>query len=332
MRRLLHVLGRCALLLLSASAIGACGSGGGEVVAKVGELQITKAMLDHWASMPGVVGSPGARYFERSAPGSASPRRQALLFLISAERTVAEAREEGVDVSDAQAESALRLLSAEKTAGMAIEPDTLPADLDSLVSASGETSPDRTWITKVYLLAERLRQRQLTQAEEDVSPSQLTAYYSQNKASFHLPERRKVAVILTWKKSDIETAKREIESGRNLLQVMHSRDDEPAVGGIKVLALRTLKHPFERAYFAAKPGVLTGPGYLELYYLFEVLAIKPPRQQPLSEVQATIRKKLAAGLDGQAVASLAGALDRHWLARTRCASGLAVALCGGPLS
>jgi len=98
------------------------------------------------------------------------------------------------------------------------------------------------------------------------------------------------------------------------------RDDEPEVGGMKSnLTRRNLLHTYEQNYFRAKPHVLVGPLKSEIYYLFEVTAVKPPRQQTLREVEATQTK---ANRRTRAFAPHArcSRARRKWPVRASCAS------------
>lgn len=144
-----------------------------------------------------------------------------------------------------------------------------------------------------------------------------------------VPERRNVEVNETFRKAKIDKAKQEIDAGQDLVSVVKRRNDEPDVGGSKFgLVRHSLPHGYEDNYFKAKPHVLVGPLKDEIYYLFEVTAIVPARQQTLGEVLATIRQRLIVGAHRYVFTNLVRALNEKWKRKTRCRAAYMVNQCG----
>jgi len=334
MSKLARVVVSCSAVLLSIIGISSCGGGSDEIVARVGRAAITKPEFEHWLSVGAATGatrlySPATQASARDPRSYATQKQQTLSFLISSTRTIGEAAEKGIDVSDTQAKAALDRLRYERIYGTTT-PLPKEAELQSLLSGKGETPSDRLWIVKVHLLVAKLEQRQLVEAEQKITYAQLASYYAKNRRRFVVPERRDVEVIETFRKAKIETAKREIQSGQSLHGVVQRRNDEPDVGGsLRGLSRRALRHGYENNYFRAKPGVLVGPLKSEIYYLFEVTAVMPARQQTLEEVQAKIRRELISGAQRRVFANTVRALDERWRSKTFCATGYAVEQCAG---
>jgi hypothetical protein len=311
---------------LSMISLTGCGTKSGEVIARVGDSAITKATLEHWLSVANSTAGPA-----RSHDSSGYVPRQTILgFLLSAERTIGEAREDGIVVKPSEAYAALETIEFERSNGLSATP--LPEPQNLLLDKAKRTA-DRAWIIRVNLLAEKVARRRLSQAELAISDAQIKTYYRTHKRDFVLPERRDVAVIQAFHKATADIAKREIESGRSLLSVVRRRNDEPDVGGLKRnLSRRGLRHAYEDNYFSAHPHVLVGPLKAEIYYLFEVTAVVPSRQQQIAEVQSAIRRKLVAGTQRQLLNDLLHGLDKRWRSRTRCRAAYLVAQCGGELT
>jgi PPIC-type PPIASE domain len=318
---------------LVAIGLSGCGAASGEVVARVGTVVITKGVFDHWRQIVASM-SPTRRFaatgqtLARALIDGGSAKQRTLAFLIFSARTIGEAADDDIEATDAEVKSALARYRYERVygTGTALSRD---AALQVVLSDKAETRSDRSWIVKVSLLATKVAQRQLREAEGKVTRAQLARYYARRKKHFVTPERRTVAVIETVRRAKIEQAKREIESGQSLLRVVKRRNDEPAVGGLKRdLSRRSLRHGYERDFFDAEPGVLVGPLKAEIYFLFEVIAVIPARQQTLREVQAGIRRRLIAGPDRQILTNSLREADQAWRSRTRCSAAYVVKQCG----
>jgi hypothetical protein len=315
-------------VLLAGGTVGACGGGSGDVVARVGKTAIAVSAFDHWMSVRAAMAPQATSALGLLA--RSAPRRWTIDFLIASARSVGMAEEDGIKVTDAEAESALDRSRYEQIYGLSSA--TGQGELAALLSSKAETSVDRLWIAKVHLLAARVEARQRVAALPKVTDSQVADYFARNKARFVVPERRDVVVIETFARAKAEQAKREIESGRGLIDVMTRRNDEPDVGGLKLgLSRNLLRHSYEKNYFSSKLHRLVGPLRSEIYYLFEVTRIVPARTETLSEVQFLIRQRLAAAGQRARLAAAMRMLERRWKAVTRCAAAYLVPECGAKL-
>jgi hypothetical protein len=312
------------------AALGACGGGAGQtVVAEVGTRPIDMSGVQHWMAVRAAMEPAAIRSLD---PSSRMPSKDwAISFLLAADRTVGEADEDGVGITEAEAKRALARLRYEQTYGLSTSEGA--QELVALLSSKAETEADQLWIVKVHLLALRLKQRQRVEAEGRVTYAQMSDYYMKHRQRFVVPERRDVAVIETFTRSKIERAKQEIVSGRGFIEVMKRRNDEPDVGGLKVGLSRTpLRHPYEENYFLARPHRLVGPLKAEIYYLFEVMRVTPGRQAKFGEVRDSIRGKLVSLGRPSLLSSVRLAVEARWRTMTRCRAGYSVPQCGGHLT
>lgn len=308
--------------------MSACGAASREVVARIGGTAITKAALDHWVAT-------GAARSADAVPGIAAPtgsltlRQRTLALLLSSARTLEEGREAGIVVSGQEAAKALSIVEAERRLGLS------PSAGNMLQSrlGRGETRADMLQIVTATLVEERIERRVVERAERLIPQSRVARYYRAHKRDFAIPERRDVAVFQNFHKQQAELARRELRAGKSLSTVLQRRNEEEAVGGLKRnMTLRSLRHDYERDYFKAKPHVLVGPRKAEIYYMFEVVAVKPPRQQTLAEVEGEIRRTLVERERHRLLAAAAQALADKWRSRTRCLPSYAIELCGARLS
>jgi hypothetical protein len=309
----------CAALLAAALSLGACGAGAGATVAEVDGIAITKKAFDHWMSVV-------AAADRGTAVGRAALERQALKRALSAEWTRAEARALGIAVSDREAGHQLELFKYEQIEGLQHELSVRDAEVRKVLLSSRVAHQDRLQAMKLAVLEARIEQERISRAGREVTPIQIAAYYREHQSLFAVPERRDYNIVETFKKSAIEQAKREIDSGESFKSVAHKLTIDPvAHDGIRLNVPRgDQSNPLEREIFSAKPGVLVGPRQVAAYYLFKVLRIYPAHEQRLAPAQASIRRRLVERL---ASTTLVPELARRWATRTRCATGNLAASC-----
>lgn len=319
----------CTALLVILTGITACGGASNEVLLRVGDTVVTQTTFEHWMSVAHAMRPAEVQALMPDPSGHMTLKQRILSFLITSARTIGEAHDDGISVTDTEAHAVLERIRFEQTQRLSSNGQSEP---QTFLFDKAATTADRVWAVKVQTLAEKLHRRQLSAAEQLITHAQITSYYLHNKRDFIAPEQRDVAVILTHSKAAIELAKREIESGHRLSQVVERRNEEAGVGGYKRgVTQRSLTRPYENQFFSTPPHVLVGPLKGVIYYLFEVAAITPARQQRLAEVQTLIRRRLVAGPQRQVFTSIVRALEQKWRTKTRCRAGYAVAQCSSAL-
>jgi hypothetical protein len=308
----------CGWLLVVSVLFSSCSSGTtSAAVLCVGGVRISQAELHHWEPVLAALSPSAASIVVQANASGMTARQRALHFLEAATRTVGEAELAGVQVQNADVGRII--------AGDARESGSRSirfSELIGVVETSIQSQSDRVALVKDQLLAEATRAKQRSEAEHEIPTPVVASYYAEHKHAFVEPERRDVAVILTFHKRGAELAHQEIEAGKSLASVVQLRNEENSVGGIKRnLPNKNLLETFEANYFKAKPHVLIGPLKLEIYYLFEVLAIHPPVQKPLSEAEQGIRSTLVSHAQHATLIRLETELRERWTTRSRCGKG-----------
>jgi PPIC-type PPIASE domain len=310
----------CTAAALGLAWLTACGGAAEKevVVARVGGAAVTKAMLDHWAALG-------------SAPDRATRTRQALETLIAAAWTIGEARAAGIAVSGAEARAQLNAYSTDLGTGRPYPDLAVSASFGALLARAEGSSEDRAWLMKLNLLAWRLEQRRVREAEQAVDQAAVARFYSKHRGRFVVPEQRDIEVLGNYSLAAVRQARREIEAGADFIAVARRLStDQEAPNGLQLALQRGEEEPEYIAHiFAAKPGVLVGPVKQSFYYLFRVMRVRPSHLRTLAQSQATIRQLIVAPRRRTLIARWARAEAERWRARTECRAPYAVAACAG---
>jgi foldase protein PrsA len=295
------------------SNLSACGGGTANVVvARVGDVAITKASLDHRMSIM-------AR--ERAAPGR-SLRQRALDSLISSRWLIGEAADEGLKVSDQEVKQRLQQMSESSPNGEAGVLNTL--------KESGGTASDVKSDIEVKLVLSKLSQK-LLERDPPVAKTQIARYYRQHMRRFIMPVLRVFDVIEGLKSvPEARKLKREIELGKSYKNLaLQESIGPPNPASSDTIAL-------QRAISAAKPHVLTGPVVLYAhvgsvrtthYALFKINRIIPRTQETLAQASKMIERQLAEEQQQRTLHDFLTAWTQKWTARTDCRPGFVVQKC-----
>jgi hypothetical protein len=312
----------CCVLLAASIAAGGCGAGagvaGGRLVASVGGARIGKSLLDHWIGVNLAAEGPGA--FRRTPVTPAT-----LGLLIAWQWTLGESRATGVRVSDAEAKRQLALSRANLVSGVAYEWFPQERAIQPFLASRSVSARDQLWVVRLGMLAGRLGQRRITLARRRLTHGQIVAYYRSNMHHFRVGERRDIEAIMSSSKRRVIEAKREMRAGVPF-HLVAARFNESKEGGLRLGRARgSASKQYERDFFAAPPHVLIGPRKEILYYIFEVLHVRPGYQETVAQAEPAIRARLA---EQEASGTLLRAYERKWRARTRCGAEYLLAACG----
>jgi hypothetical protein len=305
-------------LAIAAAVGGLVGASDEALVASVGGKGITDRALNHWMTVE--VAADG-----RAAPGRSALRRRALGLLILWDWTLGEAHEVGVRVGEGEAKKQLELSKIIQAEGVKFELLPHERDMTRFLLAPKVAPSDQLWLIKLGMLALRLTQHRLASARSAIAPARVLAYYRRHRGQFVAGERRDIKAIMNSSRAKVVEAKRELQAGRRFASVAE-RYNQSIEGGLRLGRARGAgKKRYEKDYFAAPPHVLVGPLHEILYYIFEVMSIRPGYQKTLTQAEPAIRQRLAAH-DESAI--LLQAYERKWRARTRCRAGYAAPGCG----
>jgi predicted lipoprotein with Yx(FWY)xxD motif len=306
---------RAGCVLTLALGLSACGRGASEPVAvRVGKTTVTEGTVRHWRTV--------------SVAGRRGSRAQVLGFLISSAWTEGEAASLGVQVSRAEAEQQLDVLTYDHREGMQFARSPLVAKLEAALGG-GVTRSDRVWLMRLDMLSAEIAQKRFAQALQSVTPAEIAAYYAAHKRRFVVPERRDLTWVVNFREPLILEAMREVRAGKSLLSVAKRVSlDPPTITGLELMSAP--EKDFARNVFAAAPHRLAGPfSQGANRYFLEVTKVTPARQQSLAEVAGTIRSEVAHQDQRRAAGISAAAFVRTWTVRTHCHRGYIVAGCAG---
>jgi len=291
-------------------AIAACGGSSSQIVARVGEVSITRATLEHWmrALAPQHVVPHGR---------DEALRQRALSFLISSQWLIGEAAAEGMRVTNAQVSR--RLAEKERS---------FPGgrhEFEEFLHVVARTLADQELEIRVGLASEAIRRR-LSAQEASITPVEVARQYQQHRAAYLVPEERAYEIVENIPSATLaRTLKKEIEAGRSL-SALSEKEAYPRKRSFS-------SYPGEHravmeAIFKAAPHALAGPiqgG--TYYYLFYITRISAPFMRTFAQVRGAIASTLAAEQPRRRLASFTASWRRRWRAMTNCQTGFVVREC-----
>jgi peptidyl-prolyl cis-trans isomerase SurA len=124
-----------------------------------------------------------------------------------------------------------------------------------------------------------------------IKPVDITEYYNSHPAEFALPESREFRSLEGYHEDKAKMVAGDLRDGRD-------PDEVAKVSGFTLNTFtsfkgKELKKELEDVLFNLKAGEVSEPvQQKDVYYVFQLLRIIPPHQQPLSEIQDAIHEKL----------------------------------------
>jgi hypothetical protein len=295
--------GTVAVLVLAA-LLTACGQGNKRsVVARVGGQPITRAMLDHWTS---VVRRGGAFTGFRGEPRRGTPGQRALALLISSDWLIGEAARQGVPVPAEAVDAAL----AERVSG------GQEAGFHEMLRRTGQTVAGVELELRAELALEAIRE-ELTRRAEEVTDSEVTAFYRGNRELFRVPETRLVDIVEGLPSAAAATKLLErIGTGRRFASIAYHKKMALTPG---VLAGPENKKRVDHAVFASRPGVVSEPMSLNSgWTVFVVRKVIAARPEPLRKVHGEVLAALTRQREREITSAFQREYARRWIAGTTC--------------
>jgi foldase protein PrsA len=355
----LRIIPALGAVLFALIGLSACGGIPSDAVVQVDGTSLTKEAFSHWMSVAATstgsaaTGKPVipvppdysaciahlAATSPKPAKGQSAPTtkqlkaqceqqykalsQEVLGFLISSQWVIGEAASLGVKVSDAEVKKEFEKI---KNAQF-----PKAAEFEKFLASSGQTTSDLLLRVKLNMLSQRI-QKKIVADKGKVTQAQIAKYYNENKSHYGSPEKRAVRIILTKTEAQAAAAKKEIESGKSFASVAKADSIDPtskANGGLlKEVTKGEEEQALDSALFSAKTKVLGGPVKTPFgYYIYEVISITPGNQQPLSQVQSTIKQQLISSNQQHALSKFVKEFRKKWTAKTECRSGYVVADC-----
>jgi foldase protein PrsA len=355
-KRLPALLALCALLLPAAILAG-CGGVPGNAVAEVDGDAVEKRDFDHWMTVAakssgGAVPRPpeytqcvatARKNLPKPAKGQPKTtdaqlknqceqqyeqlRDQVLNLLISFEWIEGEADIQNVSVTDAEVRKAF---DEQREQSFPKE-----ADYKEFLKTSGQTEGDILKRVRLDTLSTKIRDK-VVKGKDKVTDAQVADYYAKNKSTFARPEQRDLRVVLTEKRAQVAQAKQELDAGASWAAVAkkYSIDDasKSQGGRLPAVAKGQQERAFDRAIFAARKGVTTGPVKTQFgWYVFEVTKVTPASQQTQEQAADTIKQTLASQNQQKALNTFVTDFRKRWKEKTECRDGFVTSDCSnGP--
>jgi foldase protein PrsA len=356
--RLIPALGAVLFALIALSACGGSSGIPANSLVSVDGTGITKTAFKHWIGVAAISGASGqfahnpvtpeppeytacinhlkelAKAEKVKKPSTAAQLKvqcesqykalsqEVLGFLISSQWVIGEAKSLGVKVSDAEVKKQFVKIRTQQFPSA--------AEFEKFLKSSGQTVSDLLLRVKLNMLSQKIQQK-ITKDKSKVSQSQIQKYYNENKSRYGAPAKRNVDLVLTKTEGAANAAKKEIESGKSFASVAKRRSTDAtskAKGGVLEVTKGQEESALDSAIFSAKKNVLTGPVNTALgSYIFEVVSETAATQQPLSQVQQSIKQQLTATQQQAALSKFVKDFKKKWKAKTDCRTGYVVADC-----
>jgi foldase protein PrsA len=337
----LLVSGRCwGLAALIAAGVGltACSktSINDTAIAIVGQSAITRATLSHWMIVlapqhvvpdppkyTACVASKKTRGAQTAEPKLVEVCRQqyhaleqrALAYLIASRWLIGEATDQGTPVSDPEIQRRLREKEMSFPNG--------PAEFHDFLKAVAHTTSDVKLEVEDELAASQLRQR-LLRDEPEVTPAQISQYYTQHMRRFKHREQRQFYIVENLTKVAAMRFREEFAQGKKSIAKPGNSLLERLPRPSNMRDARTIV----KAIFAARPHVVSAPIRVErFYFLIEVIHVVPANVQRLAQVRDAIKRTLASEQRRRTLARFIEAWRRKWTARTDCRHDYVVQKC-----
>lgn len=281
-----------ALVLVGA----ACGSDEGSAksvpagaIAVVGDQEIEKAEFDRLIKQAETSAKAQGQEFPETGSPEYNDLKDAIVrSLVERAEFELEAEEMGIEVTDAEVNKRLDELKQQFFQG---DEEKYRKE----IAKQGLTDERVREEIRSRLLSEKIYERVTSTVK--VSPTDVKAYYDENKTQFQQPESREVRHILVKKESQAMDIYQQLLDGANFaaLAKKFSQDTTSATKGGKYTAVKGQSvAPFDKFVFAADTGDLSRPVKTEFgFHVIEVLSdIKPKAITPLKEVEASVRDTL----------------------------------------
>jgi foldase protein PrsA len=279
-------------MAVASALLAGCGSGlSGDVVAKVGNMSITKAMFDQelantegeakkgseeGGSKPVVPDPPNytacIAHLQATEPppfkGTPGPTRAELKASCEAQyRNIQAQRKNAPHMVMAFLIEQEQTLIEAREQGVHVSEAAVEAAAKGTTGTvyAGVTLAAKMRVAKMEMLQPLIRQKEVTAAEAKVTEAEVNAIFNKNKQAYHEEERRRVHVVLTKTKTAAERAKREIASGKSFesvarkVSIAGSAHEGGELSLSALIAKRYEPKPLGAAILVAKRGVLTGP-------------------------------------------------------------------------
>ncbi len=243
--------------------------------------------------------------------------------LLTAEFLAGEAKEDKIEISDAEITKALPAKYTQMIGGK----ENL-AKFTALTGLGEAAFRDQV---KTELIGQKIQEK-ITKDAGKVTDAEVQEYYDKNKAQYTQPEMRDLRIVLTKTKAEAETAKKELDGGAKFADVVkeHSIDTITKKDGGKLqnVAKGQQEKALGDASFKAKKGEIVGPIKTETgYYVVQIDKITASKVVPFKDVKEQIKQQLTQTKPQEALTKWQTETLDAWKEKTNCRKGYIVDFC-----
>lgn len=291
--RLFRFLPLLALLVVVALAAG-CGGGGkksvpSDAVAVVGSDNIAKSQFT--LLMDGTQRAYVARKTAFPKPGTSQYKAlqdQTMKYLVQQAELEQKAKGLGITVTDKDVQARITQIKKQYFAGD-------EKKYQQQLKAQGLTEPLLAINLHGQILSEKLYAK--VTGGVKVSDADVRAYYVAHKSTYTQAASRDVRHILVNDKKLADSIEAQLKSGADFAKLAKKYSKDPGSakqGGKLTISKGQTVAPFDKVAFSLKKNELSAPVHTTYgWHIIQALSdVKPATQQPLKDVQASIRTQL----------------------------------------
>jgi foldase protein PrsA len=218
------------------------------------------------------------------------------------------------------------------TAYTAAKAQQFPSEtgFQTFLKQTGQTVDDILYRFRVSQIFQKLAAKH----NGAVTQAQIQAYYNSHLSQFGTPETRNIRIVLAKTRASADAAKAALAHGQSWSAVAKKYSNDPTSKSNGGLLTNVVRHQEDQALdaaaFSAASGKVLGPVQGQFgFYVFEVVKITAATQQTLAQATPAIRQTLTGQSQTGAQTAVDSAAKGHWLSKTKCRSGYAMADCSG---
>jgi hypothetical protein len=248
---------------------------------------------------------------------------------------IGEARDQGIHVSNAEVQQEFELSKK----GFHRQ-----GEFELYLKNSGQSVADMKSDIKLGKLTTKIF-KAIEAKEHRASSADVARFYATHRKQFAIPEGRTVRIIRTTSMASALNAKAELKAGKSFAQMAKQLSEigQPITsknGEVADLKPQTFgEKPLKDSIFTAKLHRIYGPVTVKNsrpiiapeagtgFYVFEVTAIVPGGQTPLSSVKGEIAEELDKADKEKTLRSAIAAFHRKWTGLSDCKPGYVVENC-----
>jgi foldase protein PrsA len=248
---------------------------------------------------------------------------QAIGQLLTAQFLAGEAKEDKIEVSDAEIKKALPAKYTQTIGGE-----------KNLAKFKALTGLDQAFFqeqVKTELIGQKIQEK-ITKDAGKVTDAEVQEYYDKNKAQYTQPEMRDLRIVLTKTKADADKAKKELDGGAKFGDVVKEYSIDTITkkdgGKLQNVAKGQQEKALGDASFKAKKGEIVGPIKTETgYYVVQVDKITASKLVPFKDVKEQIKQQLTQTKPQEALTKWQTETLDTWKEKTNCRKGYVVDFC-----